>query len=243
LCLKTFSYSVRRQLLLQNVTLVISDSDRSDFNGFLETLDETNHPFSDILIMVPTQVEFVSIIPVHSAQVHFVSRDNRPEYTDICHAPIKNTKWFMKLDSFLPLGQVRQLMVHNSTKDAPKPIVMYSKVSPTDCSDFTRCAKEYSLAKMINSSMQKIFVHSHFVYEKDSLSDFCDQWKDHFDEKSPPSATSYIAYLQTIGQAQEFYHFSEQRMKSLLLFLLLLALSFCCCCFSFVALLDIFINR
>ena len=191
--IKTFlTISDPTSLLFQNTTLVISDSDESDFYNLLKSLDETpNHPFSDILIMVPNHVEFVSVIPVHSARIHFVSRGTRP-------------------DSLFLIRQVRQLMVHNSSKSDNQPVVTYSNDSPMTCFDFPQRSKEYTLTKMISlSSMEQITGHSGFVYETDNPNEFCELWKSN---KEQNGTSSYIAYLQPIGQAQEFYHFPERRM-------------------------------
>ena len=66
---------------------------------FLSHLDEKDHPFSEVVIMLPPNVEArddyhnMTIVPTHAQH-----RD-APDFLDMCEADVK-TEWFMLTNSY-----------------------------------------------------------------------------------------------------------------------------------------------
>jgi hypothetical protein len=107
-----------------SITLVIAEwyHDRSTY--LLSHLDEKDHPFSEVVIMLPANIEahddYDNMTVVPSRSQHRAA----PDYMDLCEAEV-HTEWFMMTNSYHKVASHVDLMFVPGTF---KPVVPF--VSP-----------------------------------------------------------------------------------------------------------------
>ena len=115
---------------------------------------------------------------------------------------------------FIPTYQANRPFLYNlsNVKNVSQPAIPYSETYWMTCLHSPHCAQDIYLAKTFNPSAKQTFDDSQFVYEAHSHAKFCTPYSDYFDEKHPPSITSYISYLQAVEQQQDLYHYLERNI-------------------------------
>jgi hypothetical protein len=178
---------------------VVSDWTEAHSRTLLSTLDDSHHPFAKVVVLLPDVTQYLAT-DVTSAQVEFVHRAYHPDFLDLCTAPI-NTSWFMITDSYHQLRQDLQLMVQYE-QGCYKPVVTFSKAGHASCFAHLSCQREVKLAHQILPSAVDIYQTQDFVFHTESRNEYCKAWEKSFQNETPPSATSYVAFLQDRGQAK-----------------------------------------
>ncbi|KAG7355697.1 hypothetical protein IV203_000383 [Nitzschia inconspicua] len=194
------------ETVMGNISLVVSDWSPSNVQFILETLKTSSHPFNEIIVMVPDDSTFDWTEKNVPTPIRFVPRGKSTSSMDLCNAPIK-TFWMMKTSSFFQLRQKVPLLTHKG-----KPVVTFSYPSKETCYDFKSCIDDMKRAKFVSPSANRIFDDADMVYDQRSLSKFC-SYIEKFHES--PSATEYIAFLETMTKIEKIYHLSERRVEGL----------------------------
>lgn len=142
-----------------DVTLVVSEwfFDRS--LHLVKALDEKDHPFSEVVIMVPP----VSL--AHDDYHEFTDVPVRtqhraaPDYMDLCEAEI-TTDWFMITNSYHSVAKHVDLMF---TPGTFKPVIPFTPATYAFCFKFPYCKETVNLAQVRSTVRHNddIFVYLH----------------------------------------------------------------------------------
>lgn len=194
------------------ITLVVSEwfFDRSAH--LLSHLDEKDHPFSEVVIMLPPNVEArddyhnMTIVPTHAQH-----RD-APDFLDMCEADVK-TEWFMLTNSYHHVANHVDLMF---TPGKFQPVIPFTPATIPFCFKFPYCKESVQLAQRFQKDHAKVVLDFDMLYHTETRNAFCKQWKQMNGEAgedlysyqknrllrrkkiigpSGPTGTSYTAYL------------------------------------------------
>jgi len=200
-----------------DVTLVVSEwfFDRS--LHLIQNLDEKDHPYSEIVVMVP---------PVAGAHDDYdemtsvkVTTQHRgaPDFMDLCEADIK-TDWFMITNSHHHVARHVDLMF---TPGTFKPVIPFTPATYPFCFKFPYCKETISLAQRINPGHSKVVLDMDMLYNTKERNAFCKEWKEENGDEGEdlykneqrrlmfrkkiigppgPTGTSYLAYLAKNGK-------------------------------------------
>jgi hypothetical protein len=184
-------------------------SDWSDVNShvLLSSLNESRHPFTEVVVMLPDGVQPPKA-PVASVSTQFINRAKISDQADLCTAQI-DTVWFMMTDSYHQPRQDLQLMTQYD-KGHYKPVVSFAKANQETCFADQSCAKEFRLAKEILPSIKDVYQNHDFVFHTKTRNDYCNFLESHFPNGKQESATSYVAFLRRFGHAQRLYVDSDR---------------------------------
>eukprot|EP00591_Stephanopyxis_turris_P007579 CAMPEP_0195515324 /NCGR_PEP_ID=MMETSP0794_2-20130614/6429_1 /TAXON_ID=515487 /ORGANISM="Stephanopyxis turris, Strain CCMP 815" /LENGTH=918 /DNA_ID=CAMNT_0040643727 /DNA_START=275 /DNA_END=3031 /DNA_ORIENTATION=- len=215
------------------ITLVVSDWNKDYANHLVSLIDQTNHPFSEVIIMrLPhsgvfgfssftklwDNIQLKAKIPVN------VQYRVSPDYMDICDVEV-NTEWFMITNAYHQVNYDVDLMF---TAVSNKPVIPYTPARADFCTDFTACRETVDVAKDFFPNADKVVLDFDMVFKTDLLKDFCSLWKEKFGEVgqtlsyehaiSPetskgPTATSFVAYLYQKNIADQTYLFSDRTLR------------------------------
>lgn len=210
------------------ITLVISEwfHDRSTY--LLEHLDEKDHPFSAVVVMVPPDVEshddYYNMTVVPSRAQH----RSAPDYMDLCEAEVK-TEWFMMTNSYHKVASHVDLMFVPGTF---KPVVPFTPATYAFCFKFPYCKESVNLAQRFNPGHEKVVLDFDILYHTETRNAFCKDWKERFGPEgenlykgrrkqkalegkiigpSGPTGTSYAAYLARDGK-EALYKFTDRSL-------------------------------
>jgi len=200
-----------------DVTLVVSEwfDDRS--THLIQNLDEKDHPYSEIVVMVP---------PVAGAHDDYdemtsvkVTTQHRgaPDFMDLCEADIK-TDWFMITNSYHHVARHVDLMF---TPGTFKPVIPFTPATYPFCFKFPYCKETISLAQRINPGHSKVVLDMDMLYNTKERNAFCKEWKEENGDEGEdlyknekrrlmfrkkiigppgPTGTSYLAWLAKNGK-------------------------------------------
>jgi hypothetical protein len=201
------------------ITLVISEwfADRS--KHLLETLDHKEHPFSQIVLMLPPDVmakdEYTeTVVPVRA------HHRTVPDFMDLCEAPV-DTEWFMITNSYHHVATHVDLMF---TPGTLKPVIPFTPANYDFCFKFPYCKENVNLAQRINPKHDKVVLDFDMLYKTETRDAFCERWKEEYGEEGedlyandkrglrvekfhgPPgvSGTQYMAYVISQGKEGDY---------------------------------------
>jgi hypothetical protein len=217
--------------LSQSISLVVSDWKDVNSRVLLSHLDDSYHPFSEVIVMLPKSA-IIPTSPFPSATpVRFVFRDDYSyDYIDLCTAPV-HTRWFMWTDSYHRIRPKLHIltqqgqpdpMVHtenttpNGYQNTHRPIASYIRATNETCFDYPSCTRDLTLARQIDPNMNDVFQNHDMVFNKQHLQEYCQFWNSSQDSAyllsppTPPSAMSYMAYLRLTQLADRLYSFSDR---------------------------------
>jgi len=156
------------------ITLVIAEwfNNRSDF--LLEHLDEKDHPFSEVIVMLPPTVEAhdnydnMTVIPTRA------QHRSAPDYMDLCEADVE-TEWFMMTNSYHKVASHVDLMF---VPGKFKPVVPFTPATYPFCFKFPYCKENVNLAQRFNPGHNKVALDFDVVYHTATRNGFCKEWKE-----------------------------------------------------------------
>lgn len=210
------------------VTLVVSEwfFDRSEH--LLTTLDRKDHPFSEVVVMLPPDVEArddydeMSVVPIR-AQYR-----EKPDFMDICAAEI-DTEWFMITNSYHHVANHVDLMFVPGSK---KPVVPFTPATYPFCLKFPYCKETVNLAKRYEPGHKQVVQDMDMLFHTETRNAFCKEWMDRNGEEgedlyqfhkrrlavrkkivgpSGPTGTDYAAYLKREGK-DGMYKFTDRSL-------------------------------
>jgi hypothetical protein len=211
-----------------SITLVISEwfKDRSTY--LLSHLDEKDHPFSEVVVMLPPSIEAhddydsMTVVPVRS------QHRSAPDYMDLCEAEI-DTEWFMITNSYHKVASHVDLMFVPGTF---KPVAPFTPATYAFCFKFPYCKESVNLAQRFNPGHEKVVLDFDILYHTKTRNSFCKEWKERFGPEgedlykgrrkrkamegkiigpSGPTGTSYAAYLTREGK-DSMYKFTDRSL-------------------------------
>eukprot|EP00545_Synedropsis_sp_CCMP1620_P000295 CAMPEP_0119003900 /NCGR_PEP_ID=MMETSP1176-20130426/829_1 /TAXON_ID=265551 /ORGANISM="Synedropsis recta cf, Strain CCMP1620" /LENGTH=919 /DNA_ID=CAMNT_0006955545 /DNA_START=86 /DNA_END=2845 /DNA_ORIENTATION=- len=211
-----------------SITLVIAEwfHDRSTY--LLSHLDEKDHPFSEVVVMLPPNIEAhedydnMTVVPTRS------QHRSAPDYMDICEAEI-NTEWFMLTNSYHKVASHVDLMFVPGTF---KPVVPFTPATYAFCFKFPYCKESVNLAQRFSPGHEKVVLDFDILYHTKTRNEFCKEWKERFGPEgenlykgrrkkkalegkiigpSGPTGTSYAAYLAREGK-DALYKFTDRSL-------------------------------
>ena len=160
--------------------------------------------------------------------IRYVSRNGRHDWDDLCTAPIKST-WFLFTNSYHRVRETLHVMtteVENGEAGRKHvPLASYIKATDESCFDFDSCRQNLEfIQEHVKSDMTNIYQDFDLVFENRLRRRYCRYWKRVTEEASarvgavsgsdtnmvPPSATSYMAYLQTENLLNGLYSLSDR---------------------------------
>jgi hypothetical protein len=96
-------------------------------------------------------------------------------------------------------------------EEISKPVVSYIKASRDSCFKYPSCVLELNSAKQFLSDPEDIFNNQDFVFNTVRRSEYCEIFETIFpNATTPPSATSYMAFLRNTSVAEEVYFTSDR---------------------------------
>lgn len=194
----------------QNISLVISDWGPSDFQATLASLDKSNHPFSEAIV-VNNEVMTFPKNPT-SVSVSIQPRHGRRLSADLCTVNVQ-TPWFVMSNSLLELKE-DIFSVPMSNVNGDKTLISYEDVDADSCLDDPLCLRDFELAQQILPGFSIVFDDYDFIFHTESKNEYC-QFLYDTDNSSwyeYPSATSYVAYLKSAGILESLYDLSDRRL-------------------------------
>ena len=200
-----------------DVTLVVSEwfFDRS--LHLIKNLDEKDHPFSEVLVMVPPvagahdDYDKLTDVPVRT------QHRGAPDFMDICEADIK-TEWFMITNSYHHVARHVDLMF---TPGTFKPVIPFTPATYAFCFKYPYCKETVNLAQRINPGQDKVVQDMDMLYNTEARNEFCKEWKEENGEEGEdlykhqqrrlmfrkkiigppgPTGTAYYAWLVKNGK-------------------------------------------
>mmetsp|Transcript_30290 Transcript_30290/g.65409 ORF Transcript_30290/g.65409 Transcript_30290/m.65409 type:complete len:1736 (-) Transcript_30290:678-5885(-) len=194
------------------VTLVVSEwfFDRS--LHLINNLDEKDHPFSEVVVMVPPvagshdDYDQMSDVPVRT------QHRGAPDFMDLCEADVR-TDWFMLTNSYHHVARHVDLMF---TPGTFKPVIPFTPATYPFCFKFPYCKETINLAQRINPGHDKVVLDMDMLYNTEARDAFCKEWREENGEEGEdlykhqqrrlmfrkkiigppgPTGTSYFAYL------------------------------------------------
>ena len=200
-----------------DVTLVVSEwfFDRS--LHLIKNLDEKDHPFSEVVVMVPPvagsheDYDDYTDVPVRS------QHRGAPDFMDLCEAEVK-TDWFMITNSYHHVARHVDLMF---TPGTFKPVIPFTPATYAFCFKYPYCKETVNLAQRIHSGQDKVIQDMDMLYHTESRNAFCKEWKEENGEEGEdlykhqqrrlmfrkkiigppgPTGTSYFAWLVKNGK-------------------------------------------
>mmetsp|Transcript_10579 Transcript_10579/g.13399 ORF Transcript_10579/g.13399 Transcript_10579/m.13399 type:complete len:891 (-) Transcript_10579:367-3039(-) len=210
------------------ITLVVSEwfFDRS--TNLLENLDLKDHPFSEVIIMLPPNVEAhddyanMTIIPTRS------QHRGAPDVMDMCEADVK-TEWFMLTNSYHQVANHVDLMF---TPGKFQPVIPFTPATFPFCFKFPYCKETVNLAQRFNPGHDKVVLDFDMLYHTETRNKFCAMWREMNGDEgedlytyqkhrilrrkkiigpSGPTGTSYTAYLISQGK-DKMYKFIDRSL-------------------------------
>lgn len=193
-------------------------------------IDQNDLPSSDPL---PSNVKF---------QHRSSHSSSSSAYKDLCNAEV-DTEWFMLTNSFhsIQTGENRvpnllstydeELNPSSSNtltdKDRKKrPIIPYIHATEHDCFQYEKCLENFVIArKYFDPSLKVVVQDDTMLFNTQVRNSFCEDWEEKFLSKFEkkhqkkdigPTATSYLAYLNSNGKekkkANELYEFTDRSL-------------------------------
>lgn len=216
-----------------SITLVVSEwfFDRS--HHLLSTLDYKDHPYSEVVVMLPPSVEArddydeLSVIPIRP------QHRSGPDHMDLCEAEI-NTDWFMMTNAYHHVATHVDLMF---TPGKFKPVVPFTPATYPFCFKFAYCKETVTLAQRFAPGHDKVVLDFDMLYHTETRNKFCAEWKEKNGEEgedlykhqqrrvlrrkkaglgkivgpSGPTGTAYTAYLVREGK-DGMYKFTDRSL-------------------------------
>jgi len=208
------------------ITLVISEwfSDRSAH--LLGGLDGKDHPFSEIVIMLPPDImakeEYnETVVPVRA------QHRSAPDFMDLCEAEV-TTKWFMITNSYHHVASHVDLMF---TPGEGYPVTPYTPATYPFCFKFPYCKETILLAQRISKTHDKVVQDFDIMFHTEDRNNFCDEWisnygpdgtdlykkdkralkRKNFIGPKGPTGSSYVAFLKVNGKDKQ-YKFTDRSL-------------------------------
>ena len=174
-------------------------------------IDNANHPFSEVVIMMPPDVTPEEEYNMTGVKVKAQHR-SKPDYMDMCEAKI-DTEWFMMTNSY------HQVAFHVDSMFTPaafKPVIPFTPATYSFCLKFKYCKESVNLAQRFNPGHDKVVEDFDMLYNTKQRDLFCKEWKTRYGgegenlyasrngrvmmkrpEVGPkgPTGTSYTAFL------------------------------------------------
>ena len=212
--------------------LVVSDWDIGDIDEFHDLIINGDHPFTDVVYVVPYHKlpkisNYVFHGKLNHIKIKYVSRNNptqlqNPDYLDSCfHQP--DTNYFMTTNTYMRIASPVRISSYNN-----KSIINYIPYRSFTCLNDIECKEaQYNIQNYLNVNISKIVQNMAILYEKNTygsasnLNGYCGYWlnkykHDNLYENSKPnyvpSATGYIAYLETLN-LHDIYSYSNLIVK------------------------------
>ena len=157
-----------------DVTLVVSELFFDRSQHLVKNLDEKDHPFSEVVIMVPPvaathdDYDQMSDVPVRT------QHRGAPDFMDLCEADIK-TDWFMITNSYHHVARHVDLMF---TPGTFKPVIPFTPATYAFCFKYPYCKETVNLAQRIYQGQDKVIQDMDMLYNTAARNEFCNEWKE-----------------------------------------------------------------
>jgi len=208
------------------ITLVISEwHDGLAFN-LLSKIDDSTHPFSKIILMVPHNMASHDINRLSSIQTNInVSIQKRnADFMDICNAHV-NTEYFMITNSYHVVSRQVNLLFTNDSRRLP--VIPFMRADRDYCLDLQPCVEAYKESKQFDKQNIILVQDFDMMFRTDLRNEFCSVWcqrygkepvpVENFGIRNPnepmgPTATAYTSFLSMQGILDTFYDFTDYDM-------------------------------
>uniref|UniRef100_A0A7S2A676 Uncharacterized protein n=1 Tax=Trieres chinensis TaxID=1514140 RepID=A0A7S2A676_TRICV len=178
---------------LHEITLVVSDWNEGFSDNLLQNLDQSDHPFSEVVVMhslnrksnMHATREEMGVLQKLSGWLFAPSSPTRvplrhvrrdfPDFMDLCEADVK-TEWFMHTNAYHHVSPDVDLMFTHDK--IPRPVIPFTPANTSHCTDYDACVEAVRLAKKIYPQLDKVILDTDMVYHTPSRDSFCDAWKE-----------------------------------------------------------------
>ncbi|KAL7536273.1 hypothetical protein ACHAXR_010253 [Thalassiosira sp. AJA248-18] len=196
------------------VTLVISEwfFDRS--LNLIKDLDNKDHPFSKVIIMIPPSVSNGHDYSKYTSVPVTLQFRDTPDTMDLCAAEVK-TEWYMITNSYHHVSRHVDLMF---TPGKFVPVVPFTPATYPFCLKYPYCKEIIMLSQRWNQKHKQVVQDMDMLYHTKERNAFCAEWierngangEDLYAKHQPlrwqlreekiigpkgPTGTDYLAYL------------------------------------------------
>lgn len=154
------------------VTLVISEwfFDRS--LNLIKNLDNKDHPFNKVIIMIPPSISNSHDYSKYTrVPVSLQFRDS-PDVMDLCSAEV-TTEWFMITNSYHQVSRHVDLMF---TPGKFVPVIPFTPATYPFCLKFPYCKEIIHLAQRWNPKHKQVVLDMDMLYNTKERNAFCKEW-------------------------------------------------------------------
>ena len=188
----------------------------------LSYLDESSHPFSDIVVILPPNVEVPKFtLKDTTITVHFYHRkESEHDYSDLCSAPV-SSNWFMMTNSYHRLARKVTIMMERG-RGMTRPVIPFVYADNDNCYKFHSCSDAMKSSRLINLFFDNRYVVDFdMVYHTEKRDEFCNflnqrnslnrsqrttQSRSEIKRSEVrPSASAYLAFIHKNYQVNGMY--------------------------------------
>eukprot|EP00986_Skeletonema_menzelii_P002113 scaffold583_cov154-Skeletonema_menzelii.AAC.6 len=154
------------------ITLVISEwfFDRS--LNLIKNLDNKDHPFSKVIIMIPPSISNSHDYSKYTSVPVTLQFRDTPDFMDLCSAEV-TTEWFMITNSYHQVSRHVDLMF---TPGKFVPVVPFTPATYPFCLKFPYCKEIIHLAQRWNPKHKQVVLDMDMLYNTEQRNAFCKEW-------------------------------------------------------------------
>ena len=196
------------------ITLVISEwfFDRS--LNLIKNLDNKDHPFSKVIIMIPPSISNTHDYTKYTSVPVTLQFRDTADFMDLCSASV-TTEWFMITNSYHQVSRHVDLMF---TPGKFVPVIPFTPATLPFCLKYPYCKEIIMLSQRWNPKHKQVVLDMDMLYNTKERNAFCSEWVDRNGENGEelyathqplrwklrgdkiigpkgPTGTDYLAYL------------------------------------------------
>mmetsp|Transcript_16549 Transcript_16549/g.20229 ORF Transcript_16549/g.20229 Transcript_16549/m.20229 type:complete len:735 (+) Transcript_16549:161-2365(+) len=208
-----------------NITLIVSEWHDEMSTQLLSHLDDVKHPFSNALVMVPSDISKQSSFHLsHISSMTPIALQKRDaDDFDFCNAPI-TTDWFMITNAYHDFASHFVDLLFSNRRNGTIAIVPSVPLTQQNCLDFESC---YAIHKKSTELFDHQGTETYFVRDFDMIfntkmrNEFCEYWYENainteteiqrrrYFSTSGLISIPYLAFLDNKGVRDEYYELTD----------------------------------
>jgi hypothetical protein len=204
---------------LKNISLIVSEWHDEMSSNLLSHIDNSNHPFHEILVLVPRDVSKKALHSLNTIRtevsVNIRKRRQGNGDFDFCHTDV-STDWFMITNSYHRVAKNVDLLFN----DAGQPVISAVDANNDNCFSVPGCRDVAEKSRELFNETETKLVRDHdMIFHTDTVKKFCILWTGAIAKEVGVKkishlssmgviASAYTSYLRSISQLDKLYELS-----------------------------------
>ncbi|KAL3806928.1 hypothetical protein ACHAXA_006643 [Cyclostephanos tholiformis] len=195
------------------ITLVVSDWFYDRSLSLIKNLDDKDHPFSSVVIMIPESVSNSHDYSKYTSVPVTLQYRHAPDFMDLCAAKVM-TDWFMITNSYHQVSRHVDLMFTSGFV----PVIPFTPATYPLCLKYPYCMEIIMLSQRWHPKTNRVVLDMDMLYNTKERNEFCTEWMERYGANGQhlyatppplrlkrrgeeivgpkgPTATDYLAYL------------------------------------------------